>query len=175
MLRSFLKSWAWSWSVCIVNSYSISQVYRGNRCNFYRSRIELSNYRQGSGKQMASRIVRASRLSRKLVLFSLLYSKLSVLERKKILDRVDCGRIALVTRRYNGISRELGAGIVFVLKRTRHSIPCVHRTLANVIQSGGGIQLRNSWLMALLRIHVGARGMYIHTYILMLSDIQDVS
>lgn len=108
---------------------------------------------------MASRIVRASRLSCKLVLFSLLYSKLSALERKKIVLTA-----ALVTHRYNDISRELGAGIVFVLKRTRHSIPCVHLTLANVIQSDSGIQLRNSWLMALLRIHVGARGTYILIY-----------
>lgn len=165
--RSFLKNWIDKLNLKLINltcklALNLAS-YGGNRCNFYRSRIEISNCRQGSGKQMASRIVRASRLSHKLVLFSLLYSKLSAFERKKILDRVDCGRIALVTPRYNGISRELGAGIVFVLKRTRHSIPCVHRTLANVIQSGSGIQLRDLWLMALLRIHVGTRGMYLYT------------
>lgn len=55
---------------------------------------------------------------------------------EKILDRVDCGQDCTC---YFGTIVFLGCvgvGIVFVLKRMRHSMPRVQRMLANVIQSG---------------------------------------
>lgn len=63
---------------------------------------------------------------------------------EKILDRVDCGQDCTCYFGTMAFLGRVGVGIVFVLKRTRHSMPRVQLMLANVIRSGS-IQQRDLW------------------------------